>query len=59
MPGMGEAASEGHRDMVELLLANKADINAKDNDNKTPLDYAVKNAHEDVAELLRQHGGKE
>jgi ankyrin repeat protein len=31
------AAFSGHRDVVELLLTNKADVNAKDKDGHTPL----------------------
>ena len=27
----------GHKDVAELLLANKAEVNAKDNDGETPL----------------------
>jgi ankyrin repeat protein len=45
--------------VVELLLANKAEGNAKDKDGKTPLHEAVVKGHKDVAELLRQHGGHE
>jgi ankyrin repeat protein len=45
--------------MVELLLAKGADVNAKDNRGETPLDAALHNRHEDVAELLRRHGGRE
>ena len=45
--------------MVELLLANKADINAKDNRGKTPLDFAVLHTNKEIADLLRQQGGVE
>ena len=38
--------------MAELLLANKADVNAKDKDGATPLFWAAKKGHKDVAELL-------
>ena len=31
------AAHDGHKDMAELLLANKAEVNAKDNNGLTPL----------------------
>jgi ankyrin repeat protein len=46
------AAQEGHKDMAELLLANKADVNAKAADGWTPLHLATQNGHKDVAELL-------
>jgi ankyrin repeat protein len=52
-------ALRGHKDVVELLLANKADVNAKDAHGKTPLFFAAIHDHVDVAELLRQHGGHE
>jgi ankyrin repeat protein len=42
-----------------MLLANHADINAKDSANVTPLHAAVFFKHEDVARLLREHGGLE
>src|ERR1035437_9720990 len=48
-----------NKDVVELLLDNKADVNAKDKEGMTPLHLAVENRHNDVAELLRQHGGHE
>jgi ankyrin repeat protein len=53
------AAWDGRKDVVELLLANKAEINAKDKGGNTPLRAAASNGHKDVAELLRQHGGHE
>ena len=49
----------GNLVVVELLLTNKADVNAKDNDGETPLHVAVARAHNDVADMLRQHGGQE
>lgn len=47
-----------HKDIVELLLTNSADVNAKDNNGNTPLDFAVMAGRKDVAELLRQLGGE-
>ncbi len=41
------------------LLASKADVNAKDKEGVTPLHFAAGGGHKNVAELLRQHGGKE
>src|SRR5450432_1933045 len=45
------AAASGHKDVAELLIANKADVNAF-NQNFTPLHAAVLNHHQDVADLL-------
>jgi hypothetical protein len=35
------AALNGHKDMLELLLANKADVNAKNKNGRTPLHWAA------------------
>jgi ankyrin repeat protein len=42
----------GHKDVVELLLANKADVNAKSNGGWTPLHEAAMSGHKEVAGLL-------
>jgi len=39
-------------DVVELLLANKAEVNAKINDGQTPLHTAARWGRRDVVELL-------
>ncbi|MGA2603808.1 MAG: ankyrin repeat domain-containing protein [Verrucomicrobiia bacterium] len=52
-------AASGNADLVELLVTNKANVNAKSNDGTTPLGLAIKYGKNDVAELLRQHGGLE
>jgi ankyrin repeat protein len=46
------AAHEGHKDMAELLLANKADVNAKDMYGDTPLHYAALWGYMDMVQLL-------
>jgi ankyrin repeat protein len=52
------AAGKGYKEVVELLLAHGADVNAADNIG-TPLAWAMRTDHADVADLLRQHGGHE
>jgi ankyrin repeat protein len=46
------AAQKGSMDVVELLLANKADINARAGRGATPLHKAAAEGHISVAELL-------
>jgi ankyrin repeat protein len=50
------AAYEGHNDVVELLLAKGANVNAKINDGFTPLYEAASNGQKDVTELLLAKG---
>jgi ankyrin repeat protein len=52
------AAVYGHTEVVELLIAKNADINAKDEDGRTALDWAVSGGKKEIADLLRKHGGK-
>ena len=52
-------AACGYMAVVELLLANQAEVNAKNKEGATPLRLAEDSGHKDVAELLRQHGGHE
>ena len=49
------AAQLGHKETVELLIAEGADVNAKDFGGTTPLDMAD---DKEIADLLRKHGGK-
>ena len=44
--------------VVELLISKGANVNAKDEYGKTPLDKAVGIRHTETANLLRKHGGK-
>ena len=48
-------ALEGHKEVVELLIAKGASVNAKDDDGETPLDEA---SGKEIPDLLRKHGGK-
>jgi ankyrin repeat protein len=47
------ASAKGRADIVRLLLAAKADLNAVDDNAKTALMLALENDHPDLAELLR------
>ena len=44
-----------HKEVVELLIAKGADVNAKDDVGDTPVDWAD---NKELADLLREHGGK-
>ena len=44
--------------MAELLIAAGADVNAKDLEGQTPLDWAEEEKHKEIVDLLRKHGGK-
>ena len=48
----------GNGEIVELLIAKNAHVNAKDKDGRTPLDVAIQYKRTEVADLLRNHGGK-
>jgi ankyrin repeat protein len=49
----------GRRDMAAWLLARGADPNTLDFANKTTLDVAQTLGHDEIAEMLREHGGIE
>jgi len=46
------AASKDYKDMVELLLANKADVNAKDQIGLTAFYWAANEGRKDMTEFL-------
>lgn len=51
------AAANGYTEMADLLLANKADVNARDNSQSTPLHQAAAapGEHADLLQLLISH----
>ena len=46
----------GYKEVVKLLIAKDADLNAEDVNGKTPLDWS--GGGEETADLLRKHSGK-
>ena len=53
-----QAVFDGNIEAVKQHLAAGTDVNAKDEDGKTPLDRAVFFKNKETADLLRKHGGK-
>jgi ankyrin repeat protein len=45
-------------EIVELLIANGADPNAKDAEGETPLNWVEKGKHKEIVDFLSKHGGK-
>ena len=48
----------GHPDIVELILAAEAKVNAINFDGKTPLDCATIFSQNEIEDHLRNHGGR-
>jgi ankyrin repeat protein len=53
-----EAAVTNQKEMVELLIAEGVNVNAKDRAGMTPARVAEKAGHDDIADLLRKYSGK-
>ena len=52
------AVYKGHEEIVDLLIAKDADVNAMTEDGWTPLGLAIQLKRTEIADLLRKHGGK-
>ena len=52
------AAFRGRNEVAEFLIAEGADVNAKNQADATPLDKAISFKQTEIADLLRKHGGK-
>jgi len=53
-----DASDKGELETVKYLLEKGAKVNARNGFNQTALDYAEYHGHDEVAELLKTHGGK-
>jgi len=53
-----DAAMQRNPEAVKQHIAAGADVNAKDVNEYTPLDWAIFNKDTETADLLRKHGGK-
>ena len=64
MSKIHEAAKRGDTEEVRRLLdgglfRRGADVNARNQDDVTPLHFAAQRGHAETADLLREHGGVE
>eukprot|EP00927_Polykrikos_kofoidii_P033161 TRINITY_DN28068_c0_g1_i2.p1 TRINITY_DN28068_c0_g1~~TRINITY_DN28068_c0_g1_i2.p1 ORF type:complete len:1273 (+),score=350.36 TRINITY_DN28068_c0_g1_i2:78-3896(+) len=50
------AVGNGDMAVMQTLLESQANVNVKDFDGHTPLDYATNFGHDDLADMLRQRG---
>jgi ankyrin repeat protein len=54
-----EAASMGDTEKVQTLLAQGADVNAKDSRGCTALMWAKREGHKEIVRILKEAGAKE
>jgi ankyrin repeat protein len=59
MTALHIAAKQGEREIVVLILAHHPNLGLRDHRGWTPLTWAVKAHHDDVAEVLRTAGAQE
>ena len=56
--GMVGDPAASYKEIVDVLIARGAEINARDNDGRTAFDQATWSDNGETAALLRKHGGK-
>jgi ankyrin repeat protein len=52
------ACFRGNREIFQILIDAKAEVNVTDSKGMTSLDIAIDKGHDDIAELLRGYGAK-
>ena len=57
-PSLHQAARGGDKEQVQKLIAEGADVNAKDKEGWTPLHFAAWSGQKEVAEVLLAQGAK-
>ena len=55
---LDNSVQAGNIQVVKHNIAIGADVNAKNEDGETPLDWAIEGEDPEIADLLRKHGGK-
>jgi ankyrin repeat protein len=50
------AAQYDDREVIELLIDNGAQLNARDKEGNTPVGVALMNGRKEIAKFLRRHG---
>jgi len=48
-------AARGLKKTCRILLKNGANVNAIDDDGRTPLHWAAKTGYEEICQMLREH----
>ena len=51
-----DAVSSGNREKIELLIAQGADVNARDSNGNTPLMLAARSGHSEIVQFLIDRG---
>jgi ankyrin repeat protein len=52
------AAAKGYTEIVEILITNGGDVNARDKDSWSALTFAIKYNHTEINRLLEQAGAE-
>jgi ankyrin repeat protein len=52
MTALTMASERGSNDIVDYLVAGGANVNAADNNGRTPLQLAARNGHDECVEIL-------